>query len=60
MALEARIKRLEETARPDSLLTRSRCYECERTDQKIPPDFKGLVIRIMVFGPCPDHNLPYF
>ncbi len=58
MALEARIKRLEETAHPGSLLTRSRCYECGRTDQKIPPDFRGLIIDRVDYRPCSHGSNP--
>lgn len=52
MALDQRIKRLEETACPTRLLTRQRCYECGRTWPEIPPDFKGLVIDLVYYQSC--------
>lgn len=52
MALEQRIKRLEEKARPKGLFTRKRCHQCGQTDQEIPPQFEGLVINLIDYRPC--------
>ncbi len=59
MGLEDRIRRLENVIHPQEVLTVKFCERCG-LNEPVPPEFKGLVIRIMVFGPCPDHNLPYF
>ena len=52
MALDQRIKRLEEKTRPEGLFAQKRCYACGRTDREIPPDFKGLVVDLVDFRPC--------